>query len=252
MCSAQNDHWNYSQVKLPKSPPIELPELHGVLPFRGIRNPSGRSSYSHKIFFTYKTPASNFTPEVGIAESAIELAVAYEALISPDLYDLKLQPFASQYLDPCEPDPKKALKSITHDILVTFNDMKRRVVYVRNGHSLSKPETQIRLKAIRDSVLSKGEADDFYVANGDDYPKIYRNNLSNMHRFISNPNPDHDEMVFDACKKLRTLWVIKDIFERCPLREGDILKSCYRLVAQEKLRVNKYHVISPYSRIEVA
>jgi hypothetical protein len=87
-----HDEWNYSRPKLPKSPPITLGSIYGVIPFGGVRNPGFRSSTSHRVWFTFRTQANGWVPEIGIAESAAEAACANEILIDPNTYDVQLQP----------------------------------------------------------------------------------------------------------------------------------------------------------------
>ena len=94
-----HDTWNTAPPKLPKASKIKLGPICGVLPFDGVRNPSSRSAVSHKIFMPYETEANNWQPKVGVAESAAEMAVALQALISPDLYDLQFQPETARFKD---------------------------------------------------------------------------------------------------------------------------------------------------------
>ncbi|MBJ6372718.1 hypothetical protein [Sedimentitalea arenosa] len=92
-----HDTWNYSPPKLAKLPIIELGHVTGVLPFDGVRNPGSRSSTSHKVWFGYRTPANDWKHRLGICESAAEFAVALEALMLPNTYDVKFQPMTVQF-----------------------------------------------------------------------------------------------------------------------------------------------------------
>ena len=92
-----HDTWNYSLPKLPRASAISLSEIPGVLPFGGVRNPSARSNTSHKVFLTYRTPANDWAPKVGIAESAAEMAVGLQAVMSPNTFDVAFQPRAVEY-----------------------------------------------------------------------------------------------------------------------------------------------------------
>ena len=134
-----NDIWNYSTVKLPKAPPVKIGDLHGVLPFDGVRNPGSRSATSHTVWLTYKTPANSWKPKVGICESAAEAAVALEALMSPDTNDIRFQPHTVEF----QLDGKR--RRYTHDLLVVSKSGHRRLVFVRNEESLSKPKLGAKL-----------------------------------------------------------------------------------------------------------
>lgn len=117
------DSWNHSIPKLPRASMIELPSIHGVLPFDGVRNPSARSSSSHKVFFTYKTAANDWQPKIAIGESAAEIAVAIEALLAPNIYDVEFQPLEVHFLDD---DGKR--RRYRHDVRITLLDGHRRLV----------------------------------------------------------------------------------------------------------------------------
>jgi hypothetical protein len=117
-----HDSWPYSPVKRPRASAIDLDEIWGVLPFDGVRNPSARSSTSHKVFLTYRTPGNDGRPKVGIAESAAEAAVGLEAVMSPTTYHVPFQPFQVHFRD-----ENGVMGSYTHDLLITFRNGRRRL-----------------------------------------------------------------------------------------------------------------------------
>jgi len=129
-----HDSWNYSPAKLPRQSKISLGQIHGVLPFDGVRNPGFRSSSSHRVWMTFRTVANDFRPEVGIAESAAEAAAAHELLLSPDLYDLQFQPLSVKFRDEWN-----KRRTYTHDMLATFVDGRRVLAFNRAGCAERRP-----------------------------------------------------------------------------------------------------------------
>lgn len=241
----EHDQWNTSIPKLPKAPPIKLEEIHGVLPFDGVRNPSSRSSYSHKIFLTYKTEANGWRPKVGIAESAAEAAVAFQSLISPNLYDLRFQPETVCYVD-----EDGMRRNYTHDLLLTFRNGHRRLVFVRNEASLEKHKTRRQIEAIV-KATPKSSADDLIVVNASDFTRQRRENLFRMHRFVFTPDPEADGVTLAAARNLKTLRLMKDLFTEVPLAQARVFAACHRLIARGLMATNLDHVLWENSRIEV-
>lgn len=241
-----HDSWNHSLPKLPRDSTIHLGHIPGVQPFSGSRNPSGRSSSSHKVFFPYRTPSNDWKPKVGIAESAAEMATGLEAVMSPNIYDVAFQPFSTQYRDE---DGKT--RSYTHDILITFRNGYRRLIFVRNEASLTKPRTQRQIEAVVAST-PRGVADDMIVVNANDYTRQRRENLIRMHYFVFHPDAEADEAVQESARSLRSFYYMKDLFPHVPVAQPRAFAACYRLIAKGALRANLDHVLWEHSRIEVA
>lgn len=241
-----HDTWNHSIPKLPKASKIMLGSIYGVLPFDGVRNPSSRSAASHKVHMTYRTRANGWQPKVGIGESAAEIAAAHEALICPNLYDLKFQPLTVNYRD-----EDGAPHSYTHDLLLTFTNGHRRLVFIRNETSLLKPRTTRQIKAVL-AATPKSTADDMIVVNANDYPRQRRDNLFLMHHYVFSPDAEADDIVWAVAKNLKTLWYMRDLFAHAPLPKPRVFAACYRLVASGKLSANLNQVLWEHSHIEIA
>lgn len=243
--TVEHDAWNYSIPKLPQASTIKLPRIQGVLSFDGVRNPSSRSATSHKIFMTYATEANDWQPKVGMGESSAEIAVALEALISPNVCDLRFQPFTVKYRE------GTSTHSYTHDLLITFRHGHRRVVFVRNESSLSKPRTTRQIKAIV-AATPKQLADDMIVVNANAYTRQRRENLFRMHRFVFEPDQEADEVVLDIARHLKTLWYMHDLFPHAPISQARVFRACYRLVAQRQMHTNLDQVFWEHSKVTVA
>lgn len=241
-----HDSWNYSPAKMPKQSKITLGRIHGVLPYDGVRNPGFRSASSHRVWLTYRTIANDFQPKSGIAESAAEAAVAHELLLSPLLYDLQFQPL-KVYL---RPGDRKG-PSYTHDLLATFMDGRRSLIFVRNSDSLQKPRTWRDIEAIK-AATSPSAADDIKIVDAGRYSRQRRENLFRLHEAIQSPEPEVDDMVLWTARNYRSLWLMRDLFPLLDLPQKVVFKSCYRLIARGALTANLDHVVAEWSRIEVA
>ncbi|MEI4485229.1 hypothetical protein V8J36_03435 [Frigidibacter sp. MR17.14] len=240
-----HDTWNYSLPKTPRAPQIDLGDIHGTLPFDGVRNPSSRSSMSQKVIFGYRTRASGIKRKVGMAESAVEAAVALEALMAETTYDLEFQPLKVFYTGD---DGRKV--PYTHDLRITSNTGHRRMVFVRHDHSLSKPSTEREIAAIV-KATPRSEANDLVVANAVDYPRQRRDNLFRMHRFVLEPDPEADEIVWEVAQRRRP-YLMRDLFPVAPIQQRRVFAACHRLVARKRMQANLNHVLWEHSRLELA
>ncbi|ULB09624.1 hypothetical protein ORIO_06780 [Cereibacter azotoformans] len=241
-----HDSWNYSPPKLPKQSKLTLGPIHGVLPFDGVRNPGSRSATSHRVWFPYQTEANDWKPKVGVCESAAEHACALQFLINPDTYDLHCQPLTVLF--------KKeggGEQPYTHDLLWTARNGHRRLVFVRHETSLSKPYTWRDIAAIIKATPSTA-ADDLIVVNANDYPRQRRENLFRMHQFVRDRDDEADEIVLSIARRLKTLWLMRDLFPHTPIAQHRVFRACYRLVARGLMRANLDHVLWEHSRVAVA
>lgn len=240
------DTWHHAPQKLPKMDPIQLGDIYNVLPYDGVRNPSGRSNTSHKLFIPYRTAANDWVPKVGIAESAAEAAVAVQVLMRHTIYDLHFQPLEVTYKN-----EEGAKRRYTHDLLVTFKSGHRRFVFVRNQSSLERPQTSRDIQAIV-AATPKDAADDLIVVNANDYTRQRRENLFRMYHLLSVSDEEADMIVWETAQKLRPLYFMKDLFPHVPISQKRAFQACYRLVARGLIHTNLDHVLWEYSQIGIA
>ncbi|MDH2328276.1 hypothetical protein QCN27_15530 [Cereibacter sp. SYSU M97828] len=242
----EHDEWNEGIRKLPADAKIELGDIHGVLPFDGKRDPSGRSSWSQKVFFAYKTPANKWKPKIAMTDSVSEAAAGVQALMDPALFDIAFQPLTVRYRD----DSGRSTE-YTHDILMTFRNGHRRLVFMRYEASLKKPSTQRAINAII-AATPRSAADDMIVVNAADYTRQRRDNLFRMYRFHAQPDAEADECVLETVRGNRSIRLMQDIFPKVAIEQHRVFQSCYRLVAAKKLHANLDHVLCELSRIGVS
>lgn len=240
-----HDSWNYSPPRLPRASAISLAAIGNVLPFDGVRNPSGRSSTSQEVFLTYRTRANDWKPKVGIAESAAEAAAGLEAVMSPNTYDVAFQPLTVKFRD-----EDGVNRKYTHDLLITLRNGNRRMVFVRNESSLKKPRTQRQIGAIV-AATPKHVADDMIVVNANDYTRQRRDNLMRMHHFVFHPDSEADEALLEAARSLKSFLYMKNLFPHVSVSQPRAFAACHRLIARGALYANLDNVLWENSRLEV-
>lgn len=142
-------------------------------------------------------------------------------------------------------------RKYTHDLLVTFRNGYRRLIFARNEASLKKPRTQRQIRATA-AATPKDVCDDMIVVNANDYTRQRRDNLMRMHYFAFHPDQEADEALLSAARSIKSFYYMKDLFPHAPVETPRAFASCYRLIARGALRANLDHVLWEYSRVEMA
>lgn len=164
----------------------------------------------------------------------------------PDRYDLHFQPLTVNSTDEAGKE-----RPYTHDILSTFWSGHRRLVFVRIEESVTKPRIVRDIQAII-AATSKNAADDLIVVNANDYTRQRRENLFRMHHWTSVKDDEADTIVWEAARKVRAIYFMKDLFPRVPISQKRAFQACYRLVARGLIHANLDHVLWEYSQIRIA
>jgi len=242
-----HDTWQYGLPKLRSAGKVTFKDIHGVLPYTGVRNPITTSSVSHKMALTYRTAANDWQPKIGAAESGAEAAVAMEALVSPYVYDVEFQPTSFSYIH-----PNGQQKTHTIDLRITYKNGLNRFVFVRNASSLKKPDVHDEIDAIHAAVPEE-EAHEFIVVDGDAYSRPRRDNLCRMHHLVHfQTDPKSDEIVAGVMERLGEVWHMSDLFGKMSLAKWQIFQSVMRLIATGLLDADQDSVICEHSRIGMA
>lgn len=234
--------WDTSLGEQEKQPALQVGPVHAVLPYDGYRNPLTRSSTTHRISMTIGTPATQGQRKVFHFDGEREMAVALEALLSPELLHLEVQlpPVKFRGLN-------GKLREHSFDLRITFRDKFRRAVFVRNGTSLKKQRTQDEIAAIF-AATPKSFADDTIVVNGDDYTQGYRDNLLRIWSATEAKNPSLDAYILERARNT-SFWLMRDLISQCDLLEGDATEGILRLIGQGYLGANRHACICKHSRI---
>lgn len=216
--------------------------IHGVLPYDGFRNPLTRSDTASRVSITIATPATRGQRKVYHFDGEREMAVALEALLSPELHGLEVQ------LPPIY-FPKNDGKMHPHsfELRITFRDKFRRAVFVRHGESLARQETQDEIKAIF-AATPKSFADDKIVVNGDHYTRGYRDNLLRVWDASNFSDQSADDHVLQRAQE-NSFWHMQDLIALCDLPIARASDAILRLIGLRLLGVNWNAVICTYSRI---
>ena len=231
--------------KKPKQPALIVAPIHGVLPYRGVRNPLIRSNTARKVSFAAATPATDGMPELYHFDSEAESVVGLEALLDPDLYGLEVQ------LPPIMYRCRRARKMVPHhfDLRLTFRDGYRRAVFVRNGWSLSRRQTQDEIEDIF-RCIPMDFADDAVVVNADHYTRAYRDNLRRVWRLSSRPDPEADAHV-EQIARTTGYWLLRDLIAQCGLPTAQAWQSAMRLIGRRVLWADWHAVINIHSRVRL-
>lgn len=226
-----------------KLPALAVAPIHGVLPFAGGRNPLTRSDTAKRVSVAIATRMSGGVRQVYHFDSEAEYAVALDALRTPDLYGLEVQ------LAPIEFYCRRARKIRSHhfDLRLTFADGYRRAVFVRNGTSLAKRETQDEIEDIF-AHITDDFADDAVVVRGDDYTRAYRDNLRRIWELLQIEDGEANAIVEDAARST-SYWYLSDLIANCEVEPWRAYQAAMRLVGRNVLWADMHGVIDYPSRV---
>lgn len=239
--------WDPSPVKQKKLPALEVPPIVGVLPFNGAHNPLTRSNTARRVSMAIPTPATNGVPQLFHFDGEREMAVALEALLSPDLFRLEVQLPKIFFEDPKKKNFQRKYSGHFFDLRLTFSDGYRRAVYVKNGTSLAKTCTQEEIGAIFEAT-PPSFADDLIVVNGDHYTQAYRDNLRRIFHISQSLNRASDRHVEEVARR-GGYWYISDLTAMCHVEPVLAWRSVMRLIGQRVLITDWYSVINTHSRV---
>lgn len=90
------------------------------------------------------------------------------------------------------------------------------------------------------------------VVNASDYTRQRRENLFRMHQFVFEHDDEADELVLWTARRLKTLWLMRDLFQPASIAQARVFRTCYRLVARRQMHANLDQVLWENSRVEVA
>jgi hypothetical protein len=215
-------YWDTSLGETEKRPPLKLGSIPGVLDYAGHRSPLSRSNTSHKVSMALPTPATQGVPRIYHFESAREMAVALEALLSPDLYELEVQLPPIPYVDSRGRNCRHSF-----DLRVTFRSGFRRAIFAATSPSF---------------------ADDKIVVNGDGYTRGYRDNLLRVWRVTCEPDPDADGHVLERARS-NPFWTVADLVAQCDMPCPRVFNAVLRLVGARALGARWTTVFCMHSRL---
>lgn len=229
-----------------KQPPLQVPEIFGVRPYSGSRNPLTRSQVARRVSATFATRATNWVPEVYHFESLAEYATALDVLLDPTVYGIEVQLSPIHFPWPGRKEPREH----HFDMRITFEDGFRRAVFVRNGWSLTKPQTKAEINAIFNAIPPEF-ADDAIVVNGNQYTKQYRDNLFRVYEASQTADNEADDAIAQTATST-SYWLLKDLIRNSGLASPRAYQAALRLMGRGFLAVNWYNFIWIHSRVRLA
>ncbi|WP_322889918.1 MULTISPECIES: hypothetical protein [unclassified Yoonia] len=226
-----------------KQPALKIPEIFGVRPYSGHRNPLTRSQIARRVSTTFALRATSCIPEVYHFESLAEYATTLDVLLDPTVYGIEVQLPPVMYR--CGTRTK--LRAHHFDLRITFEDGLRRAVFVRNGSSLKKRKTQDEIDAIFDAI-PEDFADEAVVVNGDQYTRQYRDNLFRVYEACQTTDIEADEAIEKAAFT-KNYWFLKDLIQHTNLPSPRAFGAALRMMGRGGIAVDWYSVIWMHSRV---
>ncbi|SHF92115.1 hypothetical protein SAMN05444339_1224 [Loktanella atrilutea] len=236
--------WDPTPEQLPRRDALELGTIPGVLPVVAARNPTGRSSVSHKITATFATPMDGYKRRLYHFESSLEYAVALEALLSGECHGLEIQLPPVRYLW------RGRWKNHHFDLRITRTDGHRIAVFVRNDASLARISTQAEIAAIF-SHIPAGFCDQAVVVGSSHYSRVLQENLRRMWEAIQMPDGEADEVVLQVAREAR-YWDVEGLINQCGIPRARAWRATLRLIAARRLATDWHAMIDYPCRIKCA
>lgn len=229
-----------------KQPALRIPEILGVRPYAGHRNPNTRSTVARRVSTTFATRATNWEPEEYHFESLAEYAVALDTLLDPAVYGIEVQLPPIFYPWPGRKKPR----AHHFDMRITFDDGFRRAVFVRNGWSLRKRKTKVEIEAIFNAI-PMSFADDAIVVNGDEYIRQLRDNLDRIYGACLEIDAEADQVVAQAARSTN-YWLVKELIQNSKLPSWRAFQAILRLLGHGELAADLFSVFCIHSRVRLA
>lgn len=237
--------WEPETVVTRKMPALQVASIHGVLPYSGWRNPMTRSNTARRVSMAFATPATEGVRRVYHFESEGESAVAIDALLNPDLFELEVQ------LPPVTYFSRTARKRRKHsfDMRITFRDGFRRAYFIRHAASLARLDTQAEIADLFSEVPPEF-ADDCVVVRTDDYSRAYRDNLRQVWD-VWNKEDEAADTEVERVARRDGYWLLRDLIGRCQIEPSRCFDASLRLIGRKVLRADWNALINYYSRVEL-
>lgn len=234
--------WVETIERVERQPPLRVGPIHGVLPFDGARNPLSRSNSAQRVLMTCATPATKGKRKAMFFESAAEHAVALEALLSGQLYDLEVQLPPISYMS-----PHGRKREHYFDLRLTYHDGYRVAIFVRNDRSLKKADTWAEIDAIF-AAMPTSFANEAIVVNANHYCRARRDNLRRLYEMSLHPDPETDARLLD-CAAHCSFYFASDLIAQASLPGSLGMAGVLRLIGRGALGADLNAVITDHSRI---
>jgi hypothetical protein len=236
--------WDPSPPRLARQDALELGAIPGVMPVVAARNPTARSSVSHKITTTFATPMDGYKRRLYHFESGLEYAVAIEAMLSGTCHGLEVQLPAIRYLW------RGKWKDHHFDLRITRTDGRRIAVFVRHDASLARVSTQTEIDALFRQI-PQGFCDEAVVIGSSHYSRVLQENLRRIWEATEAPDPESDHVVLRIAEDAR-YWDVEGLIGQCGIPRARAWRATLRLIGARRLNADWHAMIDYPSRIKLA
>jgi len=193
-----------------------------VLRSRATRKISMRSSGSSRGFFLAMLPIFD-RPIIMNVESDLERKTGLVVLSRPDLVDLQEQAFQIQFTD-----VNGRKRDHTIDFLTTFADGSKVAIVVKNKRTASEQKFLDEFECIR-AAMPRHLADETVLVTNKSFTTAQVSNAAKLNHFRMFPDPEADEVLAEALKKLEIPTSIFDLGLMTGLA-GRAYRAAFRLI----------------------
>ncbi|WP_133240375.1 hypothetical protein [Pararhodobacter oceanensis] len=216
---------------------IQIGPIPGVIPFDGLRNPLSRSDKAYKSGMLIRTKANGFMPSVALNDSEAEEAVKIEALLQPNVYDVKCQPYKVKL-----PGEKTRAKSHCFDVGIRLECGTYKLVYVRGEVSLQSRTTNTEIAEIVRRT-PKDAADEIVVISDLSFSRVYRDNNRRIMMCHLMPDADADQAVVELTRHAAKRVRLENIVHESGLPESTAWQAIMRMIGAGRIGTERDAVI---------
>lgn len=225
-----------------KQPPYEEgPAYRNTLPSRAVRKISLRSKGSGRGHFLMDLPDLDHTIRVNV-ESGLEKNTGHVLAADPALIDLREQAFTFQYVDAWGHK-----RNHTIDFLATYAGGFKVAFVVKNTKDARSQKFRDNFKRIK-AGMPRHLADDVILVTNQSFTRTQIRNAAKLHHFRMFPDPEADEILAAALKRLSKPVTILELGRLTGLA-GRAYRAAFRLIFAGIAHTDEATVICPTSNL---
>ncbi len=216
---------------------LTIGPIDGVIAFDGVRNPLTRSNTSYKSGMLIRTKENDYVPSVALNDSEAEEAVKIEALLQPNVYAVKCQPFKIKL-----PGGKGEPQEHSFDVGIELDCGMRKLVYVRGEISLNSRSSHSRIADIVRHT-PKHAAHEIVVISDASFSRVYRDNNRRILMCHEMPNAEADQDVVNLVNAASSETRVEDIVSLSSFPEDVAWQALMRMIGAGRIGAERDFVI---------
>lgn len=222
---------------------IREPNLtyRNTLPSKATRKISLRSKGSGRGHFLADLPALDHTVRINV-ESGLEMSTGLILQAHPALIDLHEQAFTFQYVD-----GSGRKRNHTIDFVATYAGGRKVAVVVKNTKEARTQRFQDDFELIK-SAMPRHCADEVILVTNLSFTRTQLRNATKLHHFRMFPDPEADEVLADALRRLPKPTTILELGRLTGLA-GRAYRAAFRLIFAGIAQTDETSVICPNSSL---